>query len=125
MQVKHVLNEGYSIKEAYVLDNHLCKFNENIKPIPVLKSIDSEEYTIILACLDVNICREIEKDIYLYSKNPDILYLESVKDKIEQKDKTENGVEKDDWRQINRPVVGKYSFGSLCSNCLVESIGAF
>lgn len=126
MQVKRVLNEGYGIQESFILDNHLCDYNVNIKPVSFLETIAVENYTIILSCLDVDLCREIEKDISLYAKEPDIVYFASVYDKLKQDNKVGDREQKIVWYERYFPSIGKYSScDSICRNVLVESIGAF
>lgn len=118
MQVKHVLNEGYGIKEAYILDNHMCKYNSNIKPFSFLESLDCEKYTIILSCLERNTFLEIKKYIVNYILEENIIFLASIEDMIQ--DNTKKSLEKKIYTKV-----GKYSYGPLCYHWLVESVGAF
>ncbi len=118
MQVKHVLNEGYGIKEAYILDNHMCKYNSNIKPFSFLESLDCEKYTIILSCLERNTFLEIKKYIVNYILEENIIFLASIEDIIQ--DNTKKSLEKKIYTKV-----GKYSYGPLCYHWLVESVGAF
>ena len=39
MQVKEVLRNAYGIEPEYVLDNHLCKYNPDIRPLNFLDKI--------------------------------------------------------------------------------------
>lgn len=63
INTKNILNQVYGIKEAYILDNHLCKYNCNIEPISFLDEIDKQKYIVILASLDSKVCDEIAKNI--------------------------------------------------------------
>lgn len=108
MQAKNILNQVYGIKEAYILDNRLCKYNCNIKPISFLEEIDHQKYTVILASLDLNVCEEIKRNILRYISNEKVECLASVS-------KFAGSYTK----------VGKHSYGPLCNNCWVESVGAF
>lgn len=108
MQAKYILNEVYGIKEAYILDNHLCKYNCNIKPISFLEEIDQQKYTVILASLDLKVCEEIKRNILRYISNEKVECLASVSKFAG-----------------NCTKAGKHSTGSLCNHWLVESVGAF
>lgn len=118
MQVKNVLNEGYGIKEAYILDNHMCKYNPNIKPFCFLGNLDCEKYTIILSCLELNTFLEIKKYLLKYMLEENIIFLASIEDAIQDK------IKKLSEKKVYTKV-GKYSYGPLCYHWLVESVGAF
>lgn len=124
MQTKNILNNVYGINEAYILDNHLCKFNSNIRPISFLDELDHQEYTVILTCLDLKIYDEIEKEVLSYISRENVKCFASVSNAKDAK----KGVDLYDLyaRNPNRHTkVGKYSSGPLCDNWWVESVGAF
>lgn len=126
MQVKHILNEGYGIQEECILDNHMCKFNLNVKPISALSTIGGRDHTVILSCLDLEICEELEKNIESYNRNIRVIHLPTVRAKRKMKSIQETEQAKqEEGRQVYVPKIGKYSSGPLCSSNLVESIGAF
>ena len=111
MQVKNILNEVYGITDVVVLDNHLCEYNRNIKPIAYLSDIDVKSYGFILASTNPDIYDSLKKSICSYIEFEDVFELSFMKN-------TQN------IRESNTKC-GKYSYGPLCSHNLVESVGAF
>lgn len=63
MQVKSFLNNVYGIQEKMIIDNHLCKYNCDIKPISELETIDCENMCVILACTNVRIYSALKKEL--------------------------------------------------------------
>ena len=43
VEVKYILNNVYGVTEAYILDNHLCKYNSKIKECSFLEKLKSKE----------------------------------------------------------------------------------
>lgn len=66
MQVKSFLNNVYGIQEKMIIDNHLCKYNCDIKPISELETIDCENMCVILACTNVRIYSALKKELSRY-----------------------------------------------------------
>ncbi len=110
MQVKRILNVSYGIQEAYVLDNHLCKYNLKIRELSYLEKIDCRDYCLILSSIDQNIYDSLKADVVKYLKNENIAEISGVSSSAG------GGV----------TAIGKYSYGPLCRNHpYIESIGAF
>ncbi len=109
---KKILNESYGIQEKYIIDNHLSKFNPEIKNTSFLSTINSERYKVLITSDNKDIYDEIRKEITTYIAEENVVDL-FPKIKIEDK------------RKPIRTKVGKYSYGPLCDHWLVESVGAF
>lgn len=107
MQVKYVLNEVYGIKEKYILDNKLCRYNINIKPLTFLSNLDMEGMVLILASTNLNIYKQLKKEAEKYLLRGTIAELKGMKEESIETKK------------------GKHSYGPLCNHWLVESVGAF
>jgi len=111
LQVKQILNECYNINECYIIDNNLCKYNEKIKKISFLNTLDCSNYVIILATTNERSYCELKKKLLVYFKENNIAELPSMK-KL--------------WNESQLlKKCGKYSYGPLCNHRLVESIGSF
>lgn len=121
MQVKNILNNAYSIKEAYILDNNLCKFNVNIRELSFLDNIDCRKFYLILACTNPDIYPDLKAGVKKYFQEEDIAEFYSIPIKRE---KISTITEQE---RINFATkIGKHSFGPICKNhVLIESIGAF
>ncbi len=100
---------GYGITPEYILDNHLYKYNSDIKPLNYLKNINCTDYILILACTNLAIYMELKNSVLEYINESNISELESMKTKV-----PEEGTK-----------CGKYSSGPLCNHWLVEEVGAF
>lgn len=110
MQVRTILKDVYDIEASYILDNHLCKYNSDIKSLDFLVDIDSEEYVLILATIAEVIYAELKEDVLRYMCEENVVELHSMECKMEN-------------RSLGK--VGKYSYGPLCNHWLVEKVGAF
>lgn len=110
MQTKEILKNMYGIDAEYVLDNHLCKFNSDIKPLEFLNTIPCNKFCVILASTNPTIYAEIKNILKQYFIEENIAVLSSILD----------------YESIPQTTIGKYSYGPLCRNhrC-IESIGAF
>lgn len=107
MLTKRILNEAFGIREYYIVDNKLSKYNLNIKDLNYFRNKDVSEYTVLVTNVNTDTYDEVRKlllDIFDYSNVLDIF------PRLETE---------------SRPKCGKYSYGPLCKNKLVESIGAF
>lgn len=124
MLTKQILNEQYDIEAAYIIDNHLCKFNKKIKDISFLSQIDCSQYTILVTSDNKEIYDELRTEIKKYALSENIIDLfpkceEAVEDKTGHLDKEQKKKEQ------YKTKVGKYSYGPLCNNILVEAVGSF
>ena len=122
MQVKNILEDVYGKSADYIIDNHLYKYNSNIKPLRFLREINCDKYNLILASSNPKIYEDLKKSAMEYIEEENIIELNLIK---EENPKEELNLI-DEWPELTYlPSVGKYSYGSLCSHWLIESIGAF
>ena len=105
---KQILNECFGIKECYIIDNKLSKFNSNIKSIDYCRNLDKDKYIVLFTCANPNVYKEVYNQLNCYFSERCIIKLF-----------TENRGKPGDTR------CGKYSYGPLCNHWLVESVGAF
>ena len=113
VEVKYILNNVYGVTEAYILDNHLCKYNPQIKECSFLEKLNSKEYLLLLASTNTDIYDELKKEVLRYFPAESVAELSSMR---AVKGKEEEYVTK----------IGKYSYGPICRNHkYIESIGAF
>lgn len=109
-KVKMLLNTSYGIREKMILDNHLCKYNKDIKPLQYLDRIKISGYTIILACINDSIYDDLRNELLRYVEESQLIEFSFKKSKTKA------------WET----KIGKYSYGPICvAHELIESIGAF
>lgn len=70
---KRLLNERYGIKEAFIIDNKLCKVNPKIKSLRDLDDMDVSKYTFVITSDNPEIYEEIRKDIRRYVQEENIV----------------------------------------------------
>ena len=111
-QVNDILNNVYNIKASYIIDNHLCKYNQDIRPLSYLKNLDTEGYAIILASTNKEIYEELKSELLSYVSVSNIFEF-FVNKKVPE-------------YPMYITTIGKYSYGPLCKNHPnIESIGNF
>lgn len=109
-KVKMLLNTSYGIKEKMILDNHLCKYNKDIKPLQYLDGLKISSYTIILACINDSIYDDLRSELLRYVEESQLIEFSFKKSKA----------------KVWETKIGKYSYGPICvGHELIESIGAF
>ncbi|MEQ3450925.1 CatB-related O-acetyltransferase [Enterococcus cecorum] len=106
MEVENLLKKVYGIDPIAIIDNHLCKYNSNIKPLKYLNDIEVE-YVVILSCTNETIYPELRNSLKEYIKTEQIIEFKSM------------------VHVIKYTKCGKYSSGPLCNHKLVKSVGAF
>lgn len=115
IKAKSFLNSAYGIAEEIIIDNHLSKYNPQIKPIGVLNEVDRKGLAIILATTNGKIYSELKKQLTNYL---DELQIADVYEKFYNmccnSKQTKYGTK-----------CGKYSYGPLTDHLLVEEVGAF
>ena len=115
MQAIGVLKNVYNIEPAYLIDNHKCRYNPNIKEQSFLLNIPPEEYVVFLTSIDLEIYLPIRDFILKHFPKDRILELESMQKTIDNHSK---------WSY--RTKIGRYSYGPICRNHpLISSIGSF
>ena len=108
MLTQDILRRCYGIKESFIIDNNLCKFNDDIKNISYLNEVDCTKYTFLLATTNSDIHLDLIRTISKYVPSKNII----------------NVIPVSPYAKIVTDC-GKYSYGSLCKHPLVEAVGAF
>lgn len=116
ISVKHFLNSAYGIQETYILDNHLCKYNENIKSLAYMADIENRsEFAVLLSSTNPYIYSDLKVSLLTYFSSEQIAELTSMKNHTVK-----------NYRAKGPTTIGKHSYGPICYNHpFVESIGAF
>lgn len=109
MLTKLILENVYDISDGIIIDNQLNQYNEKIKPISALSGIEKAQYALLLASTNVKIYLKL-KAVVVQSGFPSTNIFEI-------------GFMANEMRY--KVKVGKYSYGPLCYNNLIESVGAF
>ena len=113
IQCINIMEKVYGINPAYIIDNHKCKYNTQIKPLNFLDNIKCEEYVLILASTNPDIYDDLKAGAKKYFKQESILELEEMTSIVSQ------------YPQC-KTQIGKYSYGPICRNHpLIKEIGAF
>lgn len=115
MLAKRILNDCFGIKEKYIIDNRLSKYNPCIQNIDYFRNKDMSAYTVLLVCADLNVHTEILKMLQSVFDTKNIVDVFPVDLFCVKKLSTRKAGTK----------CGKYSYGPLCDHDLVESVGAF
>lgn len=108
-----VMKSIYAVEPAYLIDNHKCKYSDNIHEVSFLENINTEEYVLLLASMNWDIYTELKETAEKYFPSDRIVELESMK-----------FAGKESRKKVETKC-GKYSYGPLCKHPFVESIGAF
>lgn len=115
IKAKSFLNSAYGIVEEIIIDNHLSKYNPQIKPIGVLNEIDRKGLAVILATTNGKIYSELKKQLINYLNE---LQIADVYDKFYEMCCNSQQVK-------HGTKCGKYSYGPLTDHWLVDEVGAF
>lgn len=106
MQTQELLNKCYGIKESFIIDKNLSKYNNEIKSLEYLKEVDCSKYIFLVASINNDIREELIKTLEEYVPSHNIKDLVSIDN-------------------YERTYCGKYSYGPLCNHWLVKRVGAF
>lgn len=110
-----ILREVYNISNELIIDNHLCKYNDQIKPLKKLEEIDTSESAVLFMYTNIKKYDELKDMLIQYVSSSEIYELECMRKDFPY-DESVNFITK----------IGKYSYGSICRNhAHIESIGAF
>lgn len=116
--VKHFLNSAYGIQETYILDNHLCHYNQEIHSLEYMAGISRKEFAVLLSSTNLHIYRELKENLLNYFELDQIAELASMK--------KENNREEAKTSDMFHTQIGRYSYGPICrTHALIESIGSF
>lgn len=111
--VKQILNEQFGIKEAYVVDEKLSKYNREVLDLGGLSRMDISKYKVFLSSTNKNIYSTLKTNLLLITDETNIIELDCMRI-IEAESK------------VGKTEVGRYSYGPLCSGSMyIQSIGSF
>lgn len=119
---KQVLNDCFGIKEEYIIDNYLYKFNSNIKELDFCKDLERNRYTILFTCANPDVYDEVLQNLKQYFEEYNIVEIFKKEPKIKNEEKV--SIMGEDIIR-GRTKRGRSSYGPLCDHYLVESVGAF
>lgn len=109
MYTKQVLNEGFGIEEAYIIDNNLCKVNNRIKSTEFLKEeVEMDEFIILFTVLNPEIKKVLKEELLTYCKEENVVEIFTINEP-----------------EVEKTKCGKYSYGPLCNHSFVKEVGAF
>ncbi len=109
---KKILNESFGIREKYIADNRLSKFNEKIKSLDYFAGRDVTDCIVLLTNANPVIHEEVRRAL------KGIFADENIVDIFPKEEKQVSG-------EALYTICGKYSYGPLCNHPIVESVGAF
>lgn len=110
-KAKNILNTVYGIKEEMIIDNHLCKYNSQIKELDYWRNIDKKCLAVIFATINGQIYSQLKMQLLQYFNEEQIVDIYSRYKNVKNAG--------------YRPKCGKYSYGPLIDDANVEEIGAF
>lgn len=106
----NILKNIYSAEPAFLIDNHKCKYSDNIYDISYLSEINTDDYVLFLTSVNLDIYSELKNTASEYFPSDRIIELESMRFRFPE------------WKT----EIGRYSYGPICRNHqLIKSIGAF
>ena len=68
IQCINIMEKVYDLRPAYVIDNHKCKYNPQIKPVAFLDNIECSDYVLLLTSTNSDIYDDLkEKALEFFS----------------------------------------------------------
>lgn len=110
MEVKRILNDCYGITEFLIVDENLCAYNAKIHSPSIFREIDCSKYIVLLSTSNEALYTALRENLAGFFA-PEQIAGGFVRERLYVPD--------------GKTKVGKYSYGPLCDNELVESVGAF
>ena len=112
--------EAYGIEPAYIIDNHLYKYNDKIHNIDFLDTIDCSKFKIIIACTNQDIYDDLILSVKRFFPEKQICELECMKNRMH------NTINSNEKEVPYHTKIGKYNYGSICRDHeYIEEIGSF
>lgn len=105
LQVETILEKMYGVQPAYIFDNHLCQYQERIRPLKDLADLETSDLQIILASFNGVIYQELKRALTAYVDASQLVEFSRM--------------------QRITTKCGKHSYGPLCHHWLVDEVGAF
>lgn len=105
VMTKDILNNEFGIREVFVIDNLLSKYDNTIKSVDYLAEVDADQYYFLVANKSLKYYDEILNSLKKYVSDENVLVL------------------------FPKLQIGKFTYGPLCNGnsdaSYVESIGSF
>lgn len=64
VMVADILHKQFAMEPAYIIDNGLCKYNSDIKPIEFLNTINKDKYIVLLTIENPETIESVRHSIY-------------------------------------------------------------
>lgn len=114
MQTHNLLRDAFGINPLLILDNTLCKYNDEIKSSACIKDYKGCDIVFIIATERKEICKQLYKEVRAHFSENQIIVLEEETKRDE------------DYMILKPTTIGKHSYGPICRNhWCIKSIGAF
>lgn len=114
IQVVSIMRSIYAVEPAYLIDDHKCKYTDNIHDTSYLQNINTDEYVLFLASTNTDIYKDLKESVEKYFSAENIIELDCMLP-----------VSKSGYPKFETKI-GKYSFGPLCvGHPWIKSIGSF
>ena len=114
IQASNIMRNIFSVEPVYLIDNHKCKYTDNIHEISFLRGIDTNEYVLLLSSTNPDIYYDLKKNALEYFSEDRIIELECMQSVCRP--------EYPKWKT----EIGRHSYGPICCNHQwIKSIGSF
>lgn len=111
--VKRILNEQFGMKEAYVVDEKLSKYNREVLNLDELSRLDISSCKVFLSSTNKTIYAALKTNLLRITDETNIIELDGMR-LIEAESR------------VGKTEVGRYSYGPLCEGSMyIRSIGNF
>lgn len=115
IQVINIMKNIYALEPAFLIDNHKCKFSDNVYDSTLFERINTEDYVVILASTNTNIYLDLRNLLYNMFSQKNIIELEGMYEGIVN-----------NQMSIFKTKIGRYSYGPICcDHAFIASIGSF
>ena len=75
IQASNIMRNIFSVEPVYLIDNHKCKYTDNIHEISFLRGIDTNEYVLLLSSTNPDIYYDLKKNALEYFSEDRIIEL--------------------------------------------------
>lgn len=124
MSVKNILNTAYGVIEDFIVDDHLCRFNNQIHSTKLFDEIEVRKYSVILATDNTELYDELLQKLLAQKVTMEQIYTFECNTEGSLQN---NRYKREAYRKCITTKIGKHSYGPICAehHSLIEEIGAF
>ncbi len=124
MSIKHILNTAYGVMEDFVVDDHLCRYNNQIHSTDLFDKIEVGKYFVILATDNIELYDELIQKLLSKNFNKNQVY--TFRSNVDGTLQRNRYIRASYYNRIITKI-GKHSYGPICieHHLLIEEIGAF